>query len=89
MFHLKNVTIFIKHYIKKDFLLSVTIKTDYMRAAFELKLRITLLLLLWAAICLTAYSERSSILASKFKPLEEQTERILPEYVMNWEKLND
>jgi len=60
-----------------------------MRAALELKLRITLLLLLWAAVCLTAFSDRSSILASKFKPSDEQTERILPEYVMNWEKLND
>lgn len=60
-----------------------------MKAAFEIKIRITLLLLLWAAICLTAYSGESSIFASKFKPLEEKVERVLPSYVMNWDKLND
>lgn len=59
------------------------------RSALELKIRITLLLLVWAAICLTAYSGRSTILNSKLKIDATQTERTLPEYVMNWDKLND
>ena len=58
-------------------------------AALELKIRITLLLLMWAAICLTAYSERSSIFTSEYKPNDSRIERVLPEYVMNWDKLND
>jgi len=60
-----------------------------MRVALEIKIRITLLLLLWAAICLTAYSSDSSIFASTLKPIEEKVERVLPKYVMNWDKLND
>lgn len=59
------------------------------RIAIEMKIRITLLLLLWAAICLTAYSGRSTILNSKLKHSTTQEERVLPTYVMNWDKLND
>lgn len=59
------------------------------RFALEVKIRITLLLLLWAAICLTAYSGRSTILNSKLKSHHSQVEQTLPEYVMNWDKLND
>ena len=58
------------------------------RSALELKIRITLLLLLWAAICLTAYSGRSTIL-SDIKFSVTKSERALPTYVMNWDKLND
>lgn len=59
------------------------------RSALELKIRITLLLLLWAAICLTAYSGRSTILNSKLKNNSTEVEKTLPKYVMNWDKLND
>lgn len=59
------------------------------RSAIEVKIRITLLLLVWAAICLTAFSERSSILHSKYKNSTAQIERELPQYVMDWNKLND
>lgn len=59
------------------------------RSALELKVRITIVLLIWAAICLTTFSGRSTILNSKFKSEANQNERDLPEYVMNWDKLND
>lgn len=59
------------------------------RSALELKVRITIVLLLWAAICLTTFSGRSTILNSKLKSEADKSERNLPEYVMNWDKLND
>ncbi|MEK6477170.1 hypothetical protein WJR50_06535 [Catalinimonas sp. 4WD22] len=59
------------------------------RSALELKVRITIVLLLWAAICLTTFSGRSTILNSKLKSDTKQNEKNLPEYVMNWDKLND
>ncbi|MFP4092503.1 MAG: hypothetical protein ACLFUB_13990 [Cyclobacteriaceae bacterium] len=58
------------------------------RSALELKIRITLLLLLWAAICLTAYTDSSTIF-SDIKFSAQKSERDLPAYVMNWDKLND
>jgi hypothetical protein len=59
------------------------------RSALEVKIRITVLLLIWAAICLTAYSGRSTILDLQFKSDSQAVERTLPKYVMNWDKLND
>ncbi len=59
------------------------------RSALELKIRITLILLLWATICLTAYSGRSTILNSKLSNNTEVAERHLPTYGMNWNKLKD
>ncbi len=37
------------------------------KAMTEAKVRITLLLLIWALICLTSFSGRSSLLRSKLK----------------------
>jgi len=59
------------------------------RSALELKIRITLLLLLWAAICLTTYSERSTLLNSKLKEKTSSAIIELPDYLLDWDKLNN